>query len=382
MQQNLITPFSSTVKTLKFNTIMEYRLYGKPDCNLFSLLGDKEPDQTKGLGLVLSESKEAMKAFLDLIRPTFPRLTPHKLLQCNCIVDCELIQPLNSSNSYRADIVISFYDNYQPSFAVVIEAKSVNIDPDPHAAQQQLHNYVEKFTPLKSFGNNISEVVLTNTKINSTLSSGIFITWGEVIDALEKVHGIIVNQYLKYLTKINGNMKHYTHEVMSIPTGMTYNLIKKNLIYICPAQGKHYEARSKEKPLFIACRQRGGIIKELFKIKDIIRLDLAANNGSYVNQYDQLFLSKEFQYLNLEDKIKAWCTESCFKGSRAFKDGSYFVFILEDFNNGSIVLPNNGVKDKGKQGNGVQNHTFPKLSAILSKSMQSTNNTLDSSNYE
>ena len=309
---------------------MEYRLYGKPDCNLFNLIGDKEPDQTKGLGLVLSESKDAMKAFLDLIRTTFPQgLTPHKLMQCKWIVDCELIQPLSNSNSYRADIVIRFHDNHQPFYAVVIEAKSVNIDPDPHAAQQQLHSYVNIFTPLKSFGSNISEVVLTNTKMNSALPSSIFITWGEVIDALEKVqHETTVNKYLKYLTKINGNMKHYTHEVMSIPTGVTYNLIAKNLIYICPTGGKHYNARSKEKPLFIACRQREGKIKELFKIKDIIRLDLAANNGSFVNQDMCLFFSQDYPELNLENKINEWCSASCFNG---FKDGSYFVFILEFF---------------------------------------------------
>ena len=83
----------------------EYRLYGKPNCSLFDLVGNKEPDQTKGLGLLLSESTEAMKSFLHVLGKNFHA-------ENECIVDCELRQARGNNLSYRADIVIRFYDNF------------------------------------------------------------------------------------------------------------------------------------------------------------------------------------------------------------------------------------------------------------------------------
>ena len=47
----------------------EFRLYNKLNCTIFDLIGDKEPDQTKGLGYLLYYSPEAMKLFLNLIFP-------------------------------------------------------------------------------------------------------------------------------------------------------------------------------------------------------------------------------------------------------------------------------------------------------------------------
>ena len=52
---------------------MEFRIYNKMNCTLFDMIGHKEPDQTKGLGYILANSKEAMNIFLGLIQKTYKR---------------------------------------------------------------------------------------------------------------------------------------------------------------------------------------------------------------------------------------------------------------------------------------------------------------------
>lgn len=358
---------------------MEFRLYNKPNCSLFDLIGNKEPDQTKGFGLILSESRDAMKAVLGInkLQQTFPRgITSRKLLNCRWIVDCEFEI---ESNNDKADIIIKFFKNNTPIYAVAIEAKTINGKINPLYAASQLSKYIKKSNSLSSFNNNLSMVIITNADLPNN-EQQCFVTWKEIIDKLERVQqnnsdSNLIVKYLDYITKINGCMKHYTHEVMSIPAGMTYDLIKDNSIYICTVNGKHYKARAQERPLYVGCRQRGGKITELYKIKEIIQLNLSNNKGSFLCKSDEDYLKTIEE--DLPARINQWCNDH---RSQPIKEGANYVFVFErDYLN----LPKEGIIDKGRGGKGTQNHTYPKLAKVFEKSLLAAPaNTLSQEDYD
>jgi hypothetical protein len=262
----------------------EFRIYNKLDCNLFDLIGHKEPDQTKGLGLLLAKS--------DLYRNEFLKLVGTSLQYDQCIVDCELIFWNNSKQKCRADIVLRFYNTQkQPISAIIIEAKGLN---NNHTSNQTVASQVSNYTPtsiLLPFGLNVKTIILTNVKCCDSASTSI--TWMEIRELLYTTLGnkkisngerSLMQDYLKYINKVQNIMKFYNEEVMSIPAGTSYNLVKNYGIYECPINGKHYQARANAKPLYVAFRQKGGKVTELFKVKDIIELDIRDyGNNTYVD---------------------------------------------------------------------------------------------------
>ena len=345
---------------------MEYRLYNKPYCGIFDLMGEKEPDQTKGLGLILAESQSAMKALLQMLKlSTLSR----KILSYKWVVECETIA---SNSKDRADIIIYFYRNNTPQYVIMIEAKSINSNVPSSTIVSQLTSYSKRFPILNTFPN-VLLVALSISK-NLNITNVKFLTWDDLINALLQIHEPIVENYINHLTRISNKMKYYTHEVMSIPAGKTYNLIKENSIYICTIYGKHYKARAQERSLYVGCRQRGGKITELYKIKEIIQLNLSNNKGSFLYKSDEIYLQTIDK--DLPARINRWCND---RRSRPIKEGANYVFVFErDF----LKLPNEGIIDKGKGGNGTRNHTFPKLTAILQKSMDPSHNLLSKNDYE
>ena len=260
----------------------EFRIYNKLNCNLFDLIGHKEPDQTKGLGLLLAKS--------DLYRNEFLKLVGTSLQYDQCIVDCELIFLNNSKQQCRADIVLRFYNQKQPISAIIIEAKGLN---NNHTSNQNVASQVSNYTPtsiLKPFLPNVKTIILTNVKCCDSASTSI--TWMEIRELLYTTLGkkkisngerSLMQDYLKYINKVQNIMKFYNEEVMSIPAGKSYNLVKNYGIYECPINGKHYQARANAKPLYVAFRQKGGKVTELFKVKDIIELDIRNYGNTYVD---------------------------------------------------------------------------------------------------
>ena len=350
---------------------MEFRLYNKPNCNIFDLVGNKEIHQTKGLGLTLAESKLVLENFLSLIGP-FKFSHNH-----NWIVDCEYSEKKQMRKNYRADIIITIYKNFNPEYVILIEGKSINANINPYDAAKQLIKYSKTYSAFKAFPKK-DLIVLTNSKI-CPLSKGLlhFITWLDVINAISSTKETIALKYINYIMKISKSMKYYTHEVMSIPAGITYNMVQKMQIYICPATGKNYTSRAKEVPLYIAFRQRGGKITELYKIENQLKINLSCNKGSYITLQDAKYLNSLQK--NLANKINLWCTSPCFKTPPS--SGLYYVYMLDSKNR--IDLPH-AIIDKGKSGLGYQNHSFPKLIAILTKSLntKTVNSTLSASDYD
>lgn len=255
---------------------MEYRLYNKLNCNLFDLIGDKEPDQTKGLGLLLAESRIAMQCFLELVGETKTEIK--SLLKKRWVVDCELRQSLTSNKSLRADIVIRFYDGFNPYKVYIIEAKSVNAKIDLDRVAFQIANYKEKFDILSRFQE--EQVVLVTLTNTSSLNQNIrTVTWQDLrnkfsqITESSKNKGYeikIIKDYIHYINKIQGAMNFYDIEILSIPAGRSIDYIKNYFFYECPITHSY----GKKHPLYVAFREgkNHGRIERLYKIKNIYTL--------------------------------------------------------------------------------------------------------------
>lgn len=274
----------------------EFRLYGRLNCNFFDLVsGKKEPQQTKGLGLLLSKSPKALELFLRLV---FPGQHIKKLLELRCIVDCEAIQKENTSTaadveseeakvkknakSKRADIVIRFYDGSTPHCAIVVEAKGWDKTAQEDQVTCQIINYCEKFKILREFTNKITAVTLTANRILSHqdkyeyVNSIVNITWLQLLDAFaeiklpnNKFEGELIKNYCDYLLKIKSDMKFYEKEVLSIPAGQSIDKIENFGIYVCPNTKKYN--KHKKRAMFFAFRKgKGGEMNDLYKVSEVV----------------------------------------------------------------------------------------------------------------
>ena len=260
----------------------EFRLYGRLNCNYFDLVsGKNEPQQTKGLGLLLSKSPKALELLLRLI---FPGQHIKKLLELRCIVDCEATQKGESQtkSSKRADIVIRFYDGFTPHSAIVVEAKGWDKKAKEEQVTNQIINYCEKFEILKEFENKITAVTLTANRILShkeeyeKVTRIVNITWLQLLDAFaeiklpnNKFEEELIRNYCDYLLKIKSDMKFYEKEVLSIPAGDSFDRIKECGIYECPNTQEYN--KHKKRAMFFAFRgDNGGEMDYLYKVSEVI----------------------------------------------------------------------------------------------------------------
>ena len=241
----------------------------------FDLIGKKEPDQTKSLGYVLARSEAIMERFLDVIRkkthvtnPVFKHFRISEFIKDDYYVDCELLLGTEESTKYRADIVIHFPHN---NFVIVIEAKSLNATTAAKDAARQGAGYAARLAE------NCLVVSLTNQKEFST-GDYTCIQWSDVVDLFDTIirknknRDVSLEQdFLNYILKINGVMKYYDCEVLSIPAGKTIKAVEEFGIYECDWGTNK---RGEHKPLFIAFRGKKGRVKTLYKIDDVLSMHL------------------------------------------------------------------------------------------------------------
>lgn len=267
----------------------EFRLYGNLNSSYFDLVsGKSEPQQTKGLGLLLSKSPLALEIFLHLL---FPMQHIKKFLNMRCIVDCEARQKEESEDrkSKRADIIIRFFDGFMPHCAIVVEAKGWDKSAKEKQVLEQVINYCDKFKILKEFENKIIAVTLTANPILSSqdkfknVEKIINITWKDLVNRLIKYNSAknkfereLIEDYCNYLLNINGNMKFYEKEIISVPTAKTIEFVedKDIAVYECPEGRPPYTALHRLS-LFLAFRGEKGVVNKLYKISDkvVMRLD-------------------------------------------------------------------------------------------------------------
>lgn len=308
---------------------IEYRLYGHPNCTLFSMISEKEVGQSKGLGYLLFQSGKALKSLVELIKKNGDSVPISTRKQYDVVIDCELQQKLKENESYRADILVRFFDkNRNPLYAILVETKSKGKNITEENAIIQVKKYVDNFDELQVFKEKgISLVTLTDVKTRFQKTSDSYfittLTWGELMTAFEKINESLVQDYINYLLKINGNMKQYDKEILSIPAGNTYELVSKTKIYCCPVGGK-YDARAKSHPLYLAFRKKGSIIEELYKVRDILELKRPIADDI------KPFIKQAYDYKVLEN-IEKWNPK---EGQTA--ELKSYVFLLDE---NTITLP-------------------------------------------
>lgn len=255
----------------------EFRLYNRLNSSFFDLIeGHQEPKQTKGLGLLLSSSTEALKTFLSIIYPN-DRLKIKTLLKARCVIDCESRQNITESNNYRADIILRFYDGIIPLRAIFIEAKSVSIVAKSYKITEQVQSYLKSFQILSEF-KDIDVVLLTRNRIICSDKKMLSLTWSDILERFIPLAETdkLIKDYCSFLTNIKGSMKFYEKEVISIPTNKTLEYVEDSeiAIYECPEGRRPYTALHKQ-ALFFAFRGQKGVIDKLYKISDkvVMRLD-------------------------------------------------------------------------------------------------------------
>ena len=321
---------------------MEFRLYNRTsetgitttriNCSIFDLIGNSEPDQTKGLGYVLSESPTAMQLFLGLLGV---KEDLHPLLKQRWVVDCELIQCTDGHKSLRADIIIRFYDGFKPSKAIVIEAKSANAPISNEKAASQVQNYNNRFIQLEQYDQTNIILVTLTTAVEYLNNGGVIsVTWQDVRDAFSSnivkkapYHEYkIITDYINYINHLHNAMNYYDNEILSIPAGDSLAAVKDSFIYECPDSGK-YKSRGEKHPLYVAFRAGGqkGRIDMLYKIQDIIRMNL--EDEDVVRS-----IAATGKYPNFQERVK-----KCISKNGKYKPGMKWVFVLDK--ESSIELP-------------------------------------------
>lgn len=288
-----------------------FRLYNSINSSYFDLIsGDKETQQTKGLGLVLSKSEEALKAFLK-IRAIKARIGEIDIANLSrIIVNCELIS--NTENKLRADVLIRLYRKGKPYVSLLIEAKSINKSTSAKEAEIQTNNYLSKeaFEEVKEFGANCFGVTLTKLPSYTSDKGLISITWEDIIEAFHEAkteNNQLLNDYFDFITNINGAMKFYEKEVYSIPSAdWSQQAINDYSIYECPNEGRYI---IKQKPLYITFRKNGGgEMEKLYKIEKIIILNFKADYEAFLldETYDQSYRDRVKAYAEYMLEKEKW----------------------------------------------------------------------------
>jgi len=313
---------------------MEFRIYNELNCSIFDLIGNKEPDQTKSLGYLLAKSPIAMKCFLQLMK--FDAKEQKKLLNSNYryVVNCELPQKIGHNKSYRADIIIRFFEGFIPKKAIVVEAKTADAPIGNKHATEQVTNYKNQFNLLQEFDSK-EVIIATLTSVidyNCTEPGFVALTWQNLCSSFAEYRIPIANsnekklirEFIYYINKIQKTMNYYDEEILSIPAGRTLDLVKKYYIYECPTTGK-YKSRGVKHPLYVAFRAKGqhGRITHLYKIQDVLSFDF--NDQDAINAIVSMG-----KYPDIENRIKGYKMDAAPKGQK-------YVFIIDKEN--TIELP-------------------------------------------
>lgn len=343
----------------------KFRLYQSIKSSYFDLIsGDKETQQTKGLGLLLSKSEEALISFLN-IKNIHSKLKKYDLNSVDeLIVNCELVS--RSENKYRADIVLRFYKSNKPYFALLIEAKSINKGVSVYQTNKQIENYIEGnvFEELIEFKSDTYGVTLT--KLPSIISHEylISITWSDIIKCFYKKKSkkdSLLEDYFIFLTNIKGTMKFYEREVFSIPTvKWSSTAIDKFNVYECPNSGRYL---IKQKPLFLTFRKSGGgEMEKLYKVENIIILNFSSDLNTFLKDenYDE----------DSRNKVKNYAEYMIEKGIwNKLPEDEKQVFLLSD---NTIELKN---KPKPKRNNSFR--AYYDLSSLLNNKIVESKNAKD-----
>jgi hypothetical protein len=154
-------------------------------------------------------------------------------------------------------------------------------------------------------------VTITKYKcLNTGETNIISITWNDVIDAFSKIKdNTLIIDFCNYLFKINGAMKFYEEDVLSIPASNTIDEVEKFGIYECPNNSNYsgYDKRT----LYLSFRAKKGISNKLYKVNDVIPVTLGDNRAiealdnvcnGYADRLKQYIAARQDKGLNTSEE--------------------------------------------------------------------------------
>jgi hypothetical protein len=259
---------------------IHFRLYNDNLLNyrstVFDLIsGAKEPKQTKGLAFILSHENSFFLKFIKL------QLIQNKIknkLKIRNITSVEISAEQNSTDKKRADIIIKIDQDNQPFIALIIEAKSIIANVDTNEIHKQIRGYLNKISYPEL--NKYKKIGVVLSKYRLSIPGVVNLTWNDIVDLLydfckNNPNSTLINDYYNFITEINKNMNFYEEEVLSIPAGRTISMVMNHQIYWCEDSKDH----NHKKALYVTFREPGGgIMRNLYKIEDIILLNPSDNS--------------------------------------------------------------------------------------------------------
>ncbi len=333
-----------------------FRLYQKSSSTfqstIFDLMnGTNETKQSKGLAYLFKDNPLLLERFLSLKKiqdaiNAVPNFCFEDLKNTDYI---EIFAEMNSesANPCRRDIVINFYKNNEKIFFIVIEAKSIKLD-NTGSIEDQLLKYFDKQEYPHDFGLPHLGLTLTKWEERFCTTEFISITWLEVIEIIrdicksKDIHSQLALDYYKFITEVDKSMHYYEKEVISIPAGSSIDYIKNHNVHACP-DTKGYSYKDS---IFMAFREKGGVMERLYKIEKTIILN--PNSQS---------IESEIQGTEFYTQLKGYIDERKEKWHFG-GDSKYRFYILSEANQ---VLLKHKPKASGR------GHRYFTLSEIFSE---------------
>lgn len=319
---------------------MEFRIYNRPRCNLFDLIGYKERNQTKGLGFLLANSKVAMEAFLSLI---FPKTTVQNYLKLDWVVDCEF--SIGSTiKSKKIDILVRFFKNGILEKTIIIEAKSLRGTINNKAALSQISAYKSLYASSAKLNPKDIILVTLTTYVSIQKASVQSLSWQDLINRFYACIGglnnptknqsdlLLIQDYLNYINKIQGIMNYYDKEVLVIPATKTIKALKDPQcgIYECPVKTGQFNTRAQSHPLYIAFKESGKI-DTLYKLKEIVQIDITDQVA--IDSLNEVVENGIRRYPEFKKKIDKYKTYN--PGVK----GNKWIFIIDFDNSIDLYYP-------------------------------------------
>lgn len=313
-----------------------FRVYQNHDSKLKSTFydlidGDNETKQTKAMAFLLNTYPILVQEIVSIpkinqmIRKTLKNDYINFLHSDYIQVDAEMMAV--GTTKIRRDITLTFFKEKIKILIIVIEAKSIKLCNSVDI-EKQLKGYLD----LSNFPNdkNIQKFGISLTKYNQIFyenSSFVSITWVDIIDILHKLlknknfmdSNNLLEDYYKFITGVDKNMKYFEKEVLSVPAGDTFEIIEKYNIHACPnTQSYNYKSS-----LFITFRKKkGGEMKKIYGIGDVIILN--PNDISQLESIKELDLKYIDRLLNYIEERK--------QGLGFRKAEEYRFYILSESN--------------------------------------------------
>lgn len=291
-----------------------FRLYQKSGSAIRSTFydlieGDTETKQTKALAFLLSKYPVLIQSIISM--PQINKRIRDKLkdgyndiLEADYIqVDAEMIG--EGTTGIRRDITITFYKNKRKSLVLIIEAKNIILN-SRFNVEEQLASYMDPVNFPRD--KDVPKLAVSLTRYNQVLDNQldfISITWSNLIELVHlllkdkriKDTNNLLEDYYKFITGVDKNMRFFEKEVLSVPAGKTLEIIEKYNIHACP-NTKNYNYKSS---LFITFRMNnGGQMKTLYGIDDVIILN--PHNASQIQSLKEMGLAYTDRILKYIEK--------------------------------------------------------------------------------